>query len=263
MCAGLTPEKFYTNSEGFNTVFAKDYDGSVLELSGTPKSLTEMQSESFVDELNSLLPKPAFKQDPEGGTPILVQYGEIDYDGYVKQSQFEKFKTEVSQNKEVVHTDINFFQNKNTGSPDQRFLTQDNFIQDLGGVDAVKEMTQLIADPNKIITSVIIAYVTPVLVTITSKTYVNSTKNSTSAPEDGDSFSFTIQCSTSNGNEPLFLEMNCSVTKFNQSGMTVQVNQKQYKLVHSDNIMEIKKLTQSEYDGLSTKDGYTLYIIVG
>lgn len=223
MCAGLAPEKFYTNSEGFNTVFTQDYDGSILELSGTPKSLTEMQSESFVDELNSLLPKPAFKQDPEGGTPILVQYGQMDYDGYVKQSQFEKFKTEVSQNKQVVHTDINFFQNKNTGSPDQRFLTQDNFIEDLGGVDAVKEMTQLISDPNKIITSVVVAYVTPVLVTITNKTYVNSTKNSSSAPEYGDNFAFIVQAMIQVEDALYTYNTSCSVNNFNKENMSVSI----------------------------------------
>lgn len=261
--AGVQPACVYTNSDGANTVYIQADEDVQLTFTGTPKSLTEMQSESFVDELNSLLPKPAFRKDPGGGTPILAQYDEIAYDGYVKQSQFEKFKTEVSQNKEVAYTDINFFQNKNVGQPGQRFLTQDNFIEDLGGVDAVKEMTQLIADPNKIITSLAVIYVMPITITITNKIYFNTTKNDTSAPEDGDSFSFFLLCPVSNGNEPLFLETNCAVTNFNQSGMTVQVNQKQYKLVNSDNIMKIKKLTQSEYDGLSTKDGYTLYIIVG
>lgn len=261
---GAQPANLYTNSDGVNTINVQDIEsGEYSTFTGTPKSLTEMQSESFVDELNSLLPKPTFKQDPEGGTPILAQYGEIDYDGYVKQSQFEKFKTEVSQNKEVVHTDINFFQNKNAGSPDQRFLTQDNFIEDLGGVDAVKEMIRIIANDSMIINSYVIVYTIPLLISISSKMYANLTHNNQAEPEDGDSFVFGLQCSASNGNEPLFLEMNCSVTKFNQSGMTVQVNQKQYKLVHSDNVMEIRKLTQSEYDGLSTKDGYTLYVIVG
>ena len=253
---------FYTNSEKSQGVMTYTESNSA-QIANTPtKTTAEMQRDAFVELLNEA--SDIFKKDTDGLTPVLLPKNKtIAYDGYVKQSQFEKFKTEVSQNKEVAYTDINFFQNKNVGSPDQRFLTQDNFIEDLGGVDAVKEMIRMIANDSMIINSYVVVYTIPLLVSISSKMYANLTHNNQAEPEDGDSFSFIMQCSASNGNEPLFLEMNCSVTKFNQSGMTVQVNQKQYKLVHSDNVMEIKKLTQSEYDGLSTKDGYTLYIIVG
>lgn len=260
---GQEPAKFYSNSDGSDKIAIQNLEGETTTFTTTPKSLTEMQSESFVEELNSLLPKPAFKKDPEGGTPILAQYGEIDYDGYVKQSQFEKFKTEVSQNKEVIYTDINFFQNKHTGVSNQRFITEENFIEDLGGVEAVKEMIRMIANDSMTANSYVVIYTVPLLVSISNKMYINLTNNNQAEPEDGDSFVFGLQCSAINGNEPLFLEMNCSVADFNQSGMIVKVNQKQYKLVNSDNIMKIKKLTQSEYDGLSTKDGYTLYVIVG
>ena len=267
---GVQPSCLYTNSEGANTIYIQADEGDQTNFTGTPKSLTEMQSESFVDELNSLLPKPAFRKDPEGGTPILAQYDEIAYDGYVKQSEFEKFKSNIPTydptdptQKSVVYTDINFFQNKNSGASTQRFITEENFIEDLGGVDAIKEMVRMIANDSVIINSYVVVNTISLLISISSKMYVNLTHNNQAEPEDGDSFVFGLQCSASNGNEPLFLEMNCSVADFNQSGMTVQVNQKQYKLVNSDNIMKIKKLTQSEYDGLSTKDGYTLYIIVG
>lgn len=96
MCVGVYPGKLYTNSEGSNTIFIQSSEGQISEFHGTPKSLTEMQSESFVEELNSLLPKPAFKKDPEGGTPVLAQFGGIKYDGYVKQSEFEAFKAKLS-----------------------------------------------------------------------------------------------------------------------------------------------------------------------
>ena len=96
MCIGEQPACLYTNSEGSNTIMVQDLEGEATTFTGTPKSLDEMQSASFVDELNAQLPKPAFKQDPEGGTPILAQYGAIAYDGYVKKSEFESFKKNIN-----------------------------------------------------------------------------------------------------------------------------------------------------------------------
>lgn len=92
MIASVQPSNFYTNSDGSNKIAIRSMEGENGIFTATPKSLTEMKSAAFVEELNSHLPKPAFRQDPEGGTPILAQYGEIAYDGYVKQSEFEEFK---------------------------------------------------------------------------------------------------------------------------------------------------------------------------
>lgn len=253
---------FYTNSEKSQGVAIYTESNQVKIIDTPTKTTAEMQSDAFVELLNET--SDTFKKDGDGETPVLLPKNKtIAYDGYVKQSQFEKFKTEVSQNKEVVYTDINFFQNKYTGASNQRFITEENFIEDLGGVDAVKEMVRMIANDSVIINSCVVIYTIPLLISISSKMYANLTHNNQTEPEDGDSFSFVLLCSVSNGNEPLFLETNCSVTKFNQSGMTVQVNQKKYRLVNSENVMKIKKLTQSEYDGLSSKDSETLYIIVG
>ena len=85
MIAGEPPAHFYTNSSGSNSIIIQDMESSAHStFTGTPKSLTEMKSASFVEELNSHLPKPAFRQDPEGGTPILAGgNATIAYDGYV------------------------------------------------------------------------------------------------------------------------------------------------------------------------------------
>lgn len=94
---GGTPAAIYTNSEGTNTISIQPIEGSSSTFTGTPKSLTEMKSASFVEELNSHLPKPAFRQDPDGGTPILAGgNATIAYDGYVKKSEFESFKKNIN-----------------------------------------------------------------------------------------------------------------------------------------------------------------------
>ena len=97
MLIGVSPSCLYTNSDGSNTIMLQDLGGENTTFTGTPKSLAEMKSASFVEELNSHLPKPAFRQDPDGGTPILaVGNATIAYDGYVKKSEFESFKKNIN-----------------------------------------------------------------------------------------------------------------------------------------------------------------------
>lgn len=94
---GVSPSCLYTNSEGDNKMYVHGLEGENTTFTGTPKSLTEMKSASFVEELNSHLPKPAFRQDPDGGTPILAGgNATIAYDGYVKKSEFESFKKNIN-----------------------------------------------------------------------------------------------------------------------------------------------------------------------
>ena len=148
MCLGSTPAAIYTNSDGSNTIIVQDLEGEATTFTGTPKSLEEMQSASFVDELNAHLPKPAFKQDPEGGTPILAQYGAIAYDGYVKQSEFESFKKNMPTGS-INLSDI-FYElpseilNLTSGS------SSDTISETIGGEDGLNGIIQAIKD-NKII----------------------------------------------------------------------------------------------------------------
>lgn len=98
---GVSPSCLYTNSEGDNKMYVHGLEGENTIFTGTPKSLAEMKSASFVEELNSHLPKPAFRQDPDGGTPILAGgNATIAYDGYVKKSEFEEFKKSLKEEQE-------------------------------------------------------------------------------------------------------------------------------------------------------------------
>ena len=162
MIASVQPSNFYTNSDGSNKIAIQSMEGENGTFTGTPKSLTEMKSASFVEELNSHLPKPAFRQDPDGGTPILAGgNATIAYDGYVKKSEFESFKKNIN-----------------------------------------------VEEPPAVIDSL-------------------SSESTTDALS---------------------------------ANMGKKLNDEK---VGSSEIRTIKKLTQSEYDGLSSKDSYTLYVIVG
>lgn len=266
---GKQPSALYTNNEGSNNIlFGLE---EVSKFAGTPKSLTEMQSASFVDELNSHLLKPSFKQDPNGGTPVLIQGNQvIDYDGYVKQSVFnttvEEINNSIAGNKTVVFSDVNFFQEKTTGSQQQKFFVEENFIEELGGIEKTKELFELILDQSKIIRGMMFAYVTPYIYDVTSKILFNQTKSNTVVPEDGDSFYIQlgayVAMGTSSANEiPYSLTTTVTVTNFNKENMTVTIDRSTKGLVSSDGISNILEKTQTEYDSLETKDSKTLYLI--
>ena len=269
--AGVSPSCLYTNSEGDNKMYVHVLEGENTTFTGTPKSLTEMKSASFVEELNSKLPKPAFKQDPNGGTPVLIQGNQaIDYDGYVKQSVFdttvEEINSSIAGNKTVVFSDVNFFQEKTTGSQQQKFFVEDNFIEELGGLEKAKELFDLILDQSKIIRGMMFAYVVPYIYDVTSKILFNQTKSNTVVPEDGDSFYMQlgafVAMGTSSANEiPYSLTTTVNVTNFNKENMTVKIDRATKSLVSSDSAFNILEKTQTEYDSLETKDSQTLYLI--
>lgn len=260
---------FYRNSEKSQGIVLNTTSG-LSQMADTPtKTTAEMQSDAFVELLNEGMETPVFLKDKNGGTPVLApKNATIGYDGYVRKSEFEEFKSNLPTyepveptTKSVVYTDINFFQ-ANQGS-NSRYLTEENFIENLGGVDAVKEMIRMIADTETVITSTVLMYIVPVLVTSTAKVYINQTKSDQSEPEDGDSFVFNMEAVLDNGSELNSLYVSCSVTNFNKENMTVEITRRNARMVESEEIRIIKKLTQSEYDGLSSKDSETLYVIVG
>ena len=258
----------YTNSEG-----SGKYINAQTEVvkEGTTKSLAEMQSAAFVEELNSKLPKPAFKQDPNGGTPVLIQGSQvIDYDGYVKQSVFnttvEEINGSIAGNKTVVFSDVNFFQDKLQGSQQQKFFVEENFIEELGGIGKARELFELIIDRNKIIRAMMFAYVVPYIYDITSKILFNQTKSDTVVPEDGDSFyiqvgAYVAMGTSSTNTIPYSLTTTVTVENFNKENMTVKIDRATKSLVSSDSSFNILEKTQTEYDSLETKDSQTLYLI--
>lgn len=263
---GKQPSALYTNNEGSNNIlFGLE---EVQKFAGTPKSLTEMQSASFVDELNSHIPKPAFKQDPNGCTPVLIQGNQvIDYDGYVKQSVFnttvEEINNSIAGNKSnVIYSDIQFFYDGTKIDNNHRLFREENFIENLGGVEAVKEMLAMVADPSKIIVSDILAmYFKYSLVTI-CKFYHNQTKNGNFPPDDGDSLSFILQGCTNNGSFMVDCVVSCSITDFNKESMTVKIIRTEQNSVFGENgISCITEKTQEEYNSLSEKKDSTLYLI--
>ena len=258
--------KFYWNSDKSSRIFIIDYDGNLVDSQNMPtKTTSEMQSDAFVELLNEGMETPVFLKDKDGGTPVLApKNATIGYDGYVRKSEFEEFKSNLPTyepveptTKSVVYTDINFFQANQGGN--FRNLTEENFIENLGGVDAVKEMIRMIADTETVITSTVIMYIVPVLVTSTAKVYINQTKSDQSEPEDGDSFVFSMEAVLDNGSELNSLYVSCSVTNFNKENMTVEITRRDSRMVESEEIRIIKKLTQSEYDGLSSKNSNTLW----
>lgn len=268
---GATPTAIYANNEGGNTIIMVPIDGDQTTFTATPKSLTEMKSASFVDELNSHLPKPAFRQDSDGGTPILAGGNTtIAYDGYVKQSVFdttvEEINNSIAGNKTVVFSDVNFFQEKTTGSQQQRFFVEENFIEELGGIEKAMELFELILDQNKIIRSMIFAHVVPYIYDITSKIFFNQTKANTVLPEDGDSFYLQVGAyvamGTSGANTiPYSFTTTVTVENFNKENMTVKIDRATKGLVSSDGVLNVLEKSQTEYDSLETKDSQTLYLI--
>lgn len=159
--AGNSHNFYYDNTKSNGFVKVNIDNDSQTFVSENGKTTEEMESDAFVAELNSKLPKPAFMKDPEGGTPVLAQFGGIKYDGYVKKSEFESFKKNIN----------------------------------------VKEPPAVIDNFNS-----------------------TSTKDALSA------------------------------------NMGKKLNDEK---IGSSDIRTIRKLPQSEYDGLSSKDSKTLYVIVG
>lgn len=255
---GQEPAKFYSNSDGSDKIAIQNLEGETTTFTTTPKSLTEMQSESFVEELNSLLPKPAFKKDPEGGTPILVQYGGIAYDGYVKQSEFEAFKAKLS-----VETSAE-------GSPFVDItLTTSQFPTDGDVIELNTEQYNTIKSGLlngkilrvKAVCGIFFGSTTTLILTDYGSGEVNP-ENSIPAvliwatnPSEGigggasiSAVQFTVYFSKDTNESG-----NYEATFYGMKG----------NFVLSEEIDTIKKLTQSEYDGLSSKDSKTLYVIVG
>lgn len=146
MIAGEPPAHFYTNSSGSNSIIIQDMESSAhYTFTGTPKSLTEMKSASFVEELNSHLPKPAFRQDPDGGTPILAGgNATIAYDGYVKKSEFESFKQNMPTS--TVKPNDFIYELKSEVYSLTTESTSEEISSAIGGVDGFNEILQAIKD---------------------------------------------------------------------------------------------------------------------
>lgn len=259
MIVGVQPACLYTNSDGANTIYIQGDEGEPTPFTGTPKSLTEMQSASFVDELNSQLPKPAFKKDPEGGTPILAQYGEIAYDGYVKQSEFESFKAKLNVNTPVEGSpfvDIEMASKNSPTDNDTVELTPEQYSIIDGGLKEGK-MLRIKAKCGIFFGS------TTTLIPFDASGDITTDKmepsvliwSTGSSVGIGSAHVKAVQMSVYISHTP------------NDAGNYVATFYKMKgDFVLSEEITTIKKLTQSEYDKLVEDkiiDSKTFYVIVG
>lgn len=93
------PSNFYRNNEKSQGYICMDLESNISFVTSPSKTTEEMLSDSFVEELNSKFSSPVFVKDKNGGTPVLApKNATIKYDGYVKQSEFDKLKEEVRNN---------------------------------------------------------------------------------------------------------------------------------------------------------------------
>lgn len=90
---------FYRNSEKSHGFIYMDSESNISFVTSPSKTTEEMLSDSFVEELNSKFSSPVFVKDKNGGTPVLApKNATLKFDGYVKQSEFDKLKEEVRNN---------------------------------------------------------------------------------------------------------------------------------------------------------------------
>ena len=257
MITSVQPSNFYTNSDGSNKIAIQSMEGETTTFTGTPKSLTEMKSASFVEELNSHLPKPAFRQDPDGGTPILAGgNATIAYDGYVKKSEFEAFKAKLSVDTPSEGSPFVDIEMASTNFPtdnDTVELTPEQYSIIDGGLKEGK-MLRIKAKCGIFFGS------TTTLIPFDASGDITPDKmepsvliwSTSSSVGIGSAHVKAVQMSVYISHTP------------NEAGNYVATFYKMKgDFVLSEEITTIKKLTQSEYDEISSKNSKTLYVIVG
>ena len=224
------------------------------------KTLEELNSDSFINTtLNSL--ELVFRKGTE--TPVLAPKNtKLKYDGYVRQSEFEDFKAKINLspvNPESPFVDIEFTasvfpEHNSTVELTQEqydiihkelingkilrinamcgifFGTSNLFIGDASGSDLDKEEYQKSAE-----------------------CFVNILVGDIDAIVNADS-------NISEGVTNKLFTVKISKTA-DENGKHIATFYRAKTLVSSNEVTAIKKLTQSEYDGLSSKSSTTLYLI--
>lgn len=84
-------DNFYINSDKAHGFVCMNDSEPPLFITSQTKTTQEIQSDEFVNELNSLV--NIFRKNPDGNAPVLAPLNKaVSYDGYVKQSEFEEWK---------------------------------------------------------------------------------------------------------------------------------------------------------------------------
>ncbi len=228
------------------------------------KTTEEMLSDSFVEELNSKFSSPVFVKDKNGGTPVLApKNATIKYDGYVKQSEFEEFKAKINispVNPESPFVDIEFIASFFPEHNSTVELTQeqyDTIHKELinGKILRIKAMCGIFfGTSNLFIGPASGSDIDKEEYQKTSECFVNILVGDANAIINEDN-------NISEGVTNQLFTIKISKTA-NETGKHIATFYKAKDLVSSDEVTAVKKLTQSEYDGLSTKKSSTLYLIV-
>lgn len=258
------PSNFYRNNEKSQGYICIDLESNISFVTSPSKTTEEMLSDSFVEELNSKFSSPVFVKDKNGGTPVLApKNAKLKYDGYVRQSEFEDFKAKINLspvNPESPFVDIEFIANYFPEHNSTVELTQeqyDTIHKELinGKILRINAMCGIFfGTSNLFIGSDSGSDLDKEEYQKASECFVNILVGDVNAIINADS-------NIGEGVTNQLFTIKISKTA-NATGKHIATFYKAKDLVSSDEVTTIKKLTQSEYDGLSTKKSSTLYLIV-
>lgn len=220
--------------KGFVTLLS---DGSATFINTQGKTLEELNSDTFIDTiLNSK--EQVFKKGTE--TPVLFPSNKvIKYDGYVKQSEFEEYKStlNIPENPFVlIDLDINGSINALLTTPEDQIkvfgksydvITKENIIEKLGGIEGIRELYKKLnmrASP-KFVCFPTMLYVLPMVIKCNyiaiGATSENPSVNSDYLPDNASVYfifySYFME---------YHVEVDISITNFNTPEMTVEYKTK-------------------------------------
>ena len=258
--------KFYRNSDKSSRIFMMNYDNVLVDTQDMPtKTTSEMQSDAFVDLLNEGLETPLFLKDKDGGTPVLAPKNTtIAYDGYVRKSEFEEFKSKINVNvptAESPFVDIEFTASYFPEHNSTAELTEEQYDIIHSGLINGKILR------IKALCGIFFGTSTLLMGDVGSGSDIDKEQYKESAEcfvniYVGDINELIGETNITNAVQNTLFTVRISNTA-NESGNHVATFYKMNgEYVSSNEINTIKKLTQSEYDGLSSKDSNTLYVIV-
>lgn len=307
---GEEPYTFYINSERTVPIYM------FTPPFHTAKTTAEMKSPDFLSQLNG--DTETFVADTENvndGYPIFKPNQIVQtYDGYVKESAFEAFKTSVptiptttvadgyyvnnivgnifktqkplseaitelgisptDKSTNIVNLDIDVsgiissldayvqtaFFGKTYAAP-----TNDNIVQLLGGNEGIRSLVKkLMPKSNPIITVPMLMYFYPSkLISVAAMCLVNGTTVESIDQLDGLPIMIGAQFVASIDKTELY-SFGISIDKFNTAEQTATYSWSSRIIggdVKSDDLEQIKVLTQSQYDAIGSRDYNTLYLI--
>lgn len=139
-------DNFYINSDKAHGFVCMNESEPPLFITSQTKTTQEIQSDEFVNELNSLV--NIFRKDPDGNAPVLTPLNKaISYDGYVKQNEFDEL-TNI----------VNTLTNKDTYEIpycliDLSAKTKEEVFNEIGGETGFNKIIQAVKDGKQLTVS--------------------------------------------------------------------------------------------------------------